>query len=97
MTPEIRDFVCAFQPEVSVIPAGGARFEFGGEIIMDVEEVGEYLSLSKGKVIANHLEALSHCPVTRKELHAALHGQANYHQLFTPFDGETLCFDSCPA
>jgi L-ascorbate metabolism protein UlaG (beta-lactamase superfamily) len=93
MTPTIRDFVGTFQPALSVIPAGGARFEFGGEIIMGIVDVREYLSLSQGKVIANHLEALSHCPVTRKELHAALQGQANYHDLLTPLDGETLCFD----
>jgi L-ascorbate metabolism protein UlaG (beta-lactamase superfamily) len=93
MTPTIREFVASSQPEVSVIPAGGARFEIGGEIIMDTDDVHEYLSLSQGMVIANHFEALSHCPITRKDLHAALQEHANYHRLFTPLDGEVLCFE----
>jgi L-ascorbate metabolism protein UlaG (beta-lactamase superfamily) len=93
MTPTIRKFVANSQPDVSVIPAGGARFEIGGEIIMDTNDVQEYLRLSQGMVIANHLEALSHCPITRKNLHAALQTHANYHRLLTPLDGEVLCFE----
>ena len=50
----------------SVLPAGVARFDLGGEILMDAQEVCAAARLTPGVVIANRLEALDHCPVTRE-------------------------------
>jgi L-ascorbate metabolism protein UlaG (beta-lactamase superfamily) len=68
LSPAVRQFVLRHQPEVSVVPAGGACFDVGGEIIMGIEEVIELTRLVQGRVVANHLEALCHCPVTRDAL-----------------------------
>lgn len=65
LTPGVRAFVARHRPQVCVVPAGGARFDLGGDIIMGVDEVIELTRLAPGTVVANHLEALSHCPVTR--------------------------------
>jgi L-ascorbate metabolism protein UlaG (beta-lactamase superfamily) len=71
LSPAIRDAVLTHQPQVCVVPAGGARMDLGGEIIMGTEEVIEFTRLARGIVVANHLEALSHCPPTRAELATA--------------------------
>jgi L-ascorbate metabolism protein UlaG (beta-lactamase superfamily) len=90
LTPRIRDFVAAHQPGVSVIPAGGARFDVGQDIIMGLDDAIAFTRLSTGIVVANHLEAISHCPVTRAELLAAGNAAGVSERLQVPHDGETL-------
>jgi len=93
LTPGIRSFVTGRQPDVCVVPAGGARFDMGQDIIMGVEEVIAFARLlqpSQGLVIANHLEALSHCPVQREELASAASSAGVMSRLRIPQDGETV-------
>lgn len=90
LTPRVRDFVSLHRPDVSVVPAGGARFDIGGDIIMGVDEVIAFAVLSTGAVVANHLEAISHCPVTRTALVAAARQAGVGNRLVVPADGQTL-------
>lgn len=92
LTPRIRDFVSTRQPDVSLLPAGGARFDVGQDVIMGIDDVIEFAALSRGVVVANHLEALSHCPVTRTDLAAAALRAGMAARLRIPADGETLEF-----
>ncbi|CAN1602250.1 MBL fold metallo-hydrolase [Pseudomonas mediterranea] len=92
LTPTVREFVLHHQPQVSVVPAGGARFDLGGDIIMGIEETIEFTRLSRGTVIANHLEAISHCPTTRTALRDAATMAGLGSRLRIPEDGETLAF-----
>ncbi|NWD78405.1 MBL fold metallo-hydrolase [Pseudomonas gingeri] len=92
LTPTVKAFVAEHRPQLSVVPAGGARFDLGGDIIMGAEEVIEFTRLSDGLVIANHLEALSHCPVTRRELADAAQLAGVEARLLIPRDGEILHF-----
>ncbi|WP_098496217.1 MBL fold metallo-hydrolase [Collimonas sp. PA-H2] len=96
LTPAVRDFVARHQPDVCLIPAGGARFDVGHEIIMGVSEVIEFTLGCKGTVIANHLEALSHCPVQRAELSAAAVLAGVVGRLRIPRDGESMEFELEP-
>ncbi|WP_231991060.1 hypothetical protein [Pseudomonas sp. 7SR1] len=88
----MREFVLRHQPQVSVIPAGGARFDLGGDIIMGIEEAIEFTRLSGAAVLANHLEAISHCPTTRKALRDAAMTAGLGARLYVPEDGQTLEF-----
>jgi L-ascorbate metabolism protein UlaG (beta-lactamase superfamily) len=90
LTKEVCDFVEENQPDVSVIPAGGAHFHLGGEIIMGMEEVITFTRLSKGIVIANHLEALSHCPVKRCDLNIHFGEEGTQSRLKIPLGGESI-------
>lgn len=90
LTDEVRACVREHRPAVSVVPAGGARFDLGGDIIMGIDEVIEFTRLSSAAVVANHLEAISHCPVSRMALaEAAASAQV---KLLIPEDGEVLAF-----
>ncbi|KMW46958.1 MBL fold metallo-hydrolase [Ralstonia insidiosa] len=93
LTPTVEDFVAQHRPQVCVVPAGGARFDLGGEIIMGIEEVIDFTRLAPGIVVANHLEALSHCPVTREGLKRAAKAAGVETRLRIPADGETLELD----
>lgn len=90
LTPRVRDFVSLHQPDVSVVPAGGARFDIGQDIIIGVNDVIAFTRLATGTVVANHLEAISHCPVTRTGLLAAGQRAGVSQRLVVPADGQTL-------
>ncbi|QAY94282.1 MULTISPECIES: MBL fold metallo-hydrolase [unclassified Pseudomonas] len=92
LTPTIRDFVLHHQPQVSVVPAGGAQFDFGDDIIMGIDEVVEFTRLKRGTVVANHMEAVSHCPVTRPALAKAGKLAGIDQRLRIPADGEIMEF-----
>lgn len=93
LTPAIRTFVTERHPQVSVIPAGGASMDVGQDIIMGIDGAIAFTQLvqpSRGVVIANHLEALSHCPVKREELAEAATSAGVMSCLRIPQDGETV-------
>ncbi len=92
LTATVRNFVVQQQPQVSVLPAGGAQFDVGGDIIMGMADVIAYTQLTHGVVVANHLEALSHCDVQRSQLAAAAKQAGITQRLRIPADGETLIF-----
>lgn len=97
LTDAVRDCIALNQPDITLIPAGGARFDVGGEIIMGVEEAVAVGALTGKQVIANHLEALDHCPVSRAQLQAEVNRRNWQGRFFIPADGETLEFDLDPG
>jgi L-ascorbate metabolism protein UlaG (beta-lactamase superfamily) len=92
LTDEVRRCLRQLQPDVSVLPAGGAAFDFGQEIIMGLDDILEAAAITKGVVVANHLEALDHCPVTRAELVTKAAALNLSSRIQIPQDGETMCF-----
>ncbi len=96
-TPALAAFLTQVQPDVCVLPAGGARMDLGAEIIMGTDDVLACLRLVRGQVLANHLEALSHCPVRRSDLDAAARAAGLAARLHIPADGDTLVFAASGA
>lgn len=92
LTDTVRGHLREHRPAVTVVPAGGARFDLGGDIIMGREAALQVARLSSGLVVANHLEALDHCPVTRAELREARDRAGLDQRLLVPEDGATLDF-----
>ena len=79
-----------FKPDITVVAAGNASIDVGGDILMPIEEILEFIKLSPAKVIANHLEALNHCPVTREQLKNELINNNLLEKVYIPADGEIL-------
>jgi L-ascorbate metabolism protein UlaG (beta-lactamase superfamily) len=94
LSKPVRACLTSLQPAVAVLPAGGARFDIGGEIIMDVEAVMQAAQLFNGTVIANHLEALDHCPAKRGQVLAAACKIGLANRVLAPADGESCDFVS---
>ncbi len=92
LTPDVEAFVRAHRPDISVVPAGGAKFDIGSEIIMGAPEVIDFCGITAGVVIANHLEALGHCPETRAGLADAARRAGIGDRLRIPRDGEQMTF-----
>ncbi|MCQ4086606.1 MBL fold metallo-hydrolase [Saccharibacillus sp. JS10] len=80
-------------PDITVVNAGGARFNEGDPIIMtpsDVVNVCRYAPNTQ--VIAVHMEAINHCLTRRVDLAEALNKENLSAQVHIPADGETLSF-----
>lgn len=90
LTAEVENFITMRQPDNVLIPAGGAQFDLGGEIIMGLSEAIEVGKIATGQVIANHLESLDHCPVTRESLVYEVNKQGWSSRFFVPDDGASL-------
>ena len=90
LTDVVRLSITVNQPDVVIIPAGGAQFDLGGEIIMGLEDAMIVGEIAKHQVISNHLESLDHCPVTRNELHQEIVNRGWGNRFHIPQDGETL-------
>jgi len=92
LTDTVRDTLSRLRPDLAVLPAGGARFDLGGDILMTEDEVCQAAQLFDGRVLANHLEALDHCPGTRASLLQKAARLGLGERLLAPWDGQALAF-----
>ncbi|MCL1049502.1 hypothetical protein L2755_07700 [Shewanella abyssi] len=52
----------------------------------------QFITLSPGKAIAKHMEALNHCPGDRQTLRSSLKARGLSDKVLIPQDGEVLDF-----
>ena len=69
---------------------GAAQFDLFKHLIMNVDDIVKFVRNSSGKVIANHMESINHCPLTREELKIILTNNELIDKVFIPEDGEIL-------
>lgn len=81
---------------ISVLPAGGAAMDLGGELIMDADQALRAVAAGGGRFVLNHLEALDHCPTRRSDLRAEVRRRGLHGRVQVPEDGEALVFDRQP-
>ncbi len=92
MTDDVRRVLNHNAPDIAVVAAGNASVDIGQPILMSLEEVIEFAALAPGAVIANHLEALNHCPVTRDQVFAVAKQAGLHRKILIPKDGDLLDF-----
>ncbi|SDR21100.1 L-ascorbate metabolism protein UlaG, beta-lactamase superfamily [Pseudovibrio sp. Tun.PSC04-5.I4] len=92
LTEDVQNTLITQKPEIAIVAAGNASVDIGKPILMTPEEVLEFTRLAPGRVIANHLEALNHCPVTREQLRRKAVRMGLQNKLEIPFDGESITF-----
>lgn len=93
MTDDVRFALNHWKPDIAVVAAGNASVDIGNPILMSLDEVMEFASLAPGRVVANHLEALNHCPVTRAQLRDVARSRGLSEKIEIPEDGEVLTFE----
>lgn len=97
MTDEVRRTLTHSAPDIAIVAAGNASVDVGQPILMSLDEVMEFAALAPGTVIANHLEALNHCPVTRAQVSAAARQAGLQDKILIPEDGDLLDFSLPPT
>lgn len=89
-TEDVRRALTQLKPDVAVMASGSASLDFGGLLLMSLEELVAFARDAPGRVVANHLEALNHCPTTRARLREELEEHGLSSKVLIPEDGETL-------
>lgn len=89
-TEDVERVLNELKPDIAVAACGSASLDVGGPILMTMDEILTFVKRSPDRVIANHLEALNHCPTTRLELKKELDRRGLSAKVWIPQDGDML-------
>ena len=89
-TNEVEKVLTELKPDISILAAGSAQFDIGRPVLMDMEDIIRFVMKSPKKVMANHLEAINHCPTTRAQLKRELSQRGLLEKVYIPNDGDTI-------
>jgi L-ascorbate metabolism protein UlaG (beta-lactamase superfamily) len=88
---EVEQALKKYQPDITVLNCGGAKFLEGDAITMSTEDVIACCEASSlGKFAAVHMDTLNHCIVTRQLLHQSLSANNLLNRVAIPEDGEVI-------
>ncbi len=97
LTEGVKGAIRKFKPDVIIVHSGGAAMPVDKKgnkmhLVLGAEETVEIAGIApEAKIIAIHMEALDHCPVTRKALRImADKNGIKKDRLIIPADGETI-------
>lgn len=82
-----------YQPDISVVASGTAQLDVFQPLLMNMKDVLKFVKNAPGNVIANHLEAVNHCPTTRAGLREELEKNGLFEKVSIPLDGEIMSFN----
>ncbi len=91
-TKKVKKVFTELKPDISVVAAGSARLDIGKPILMSMNEILRFVKDAPNKVIANHLEAVNHCPISRNTLRHKLEKRNLLSKVNIPDDGKTIEF-----
>ncbi|NQZ77859.1 MAG: MBL fold metallo-hydrolase [Ekhidna sp.] len=89
-TEDVHIVLTIHKPDISVVAAGSAQLDIFQPLLMTMEDILKFIKNAPGKVIANHLEAVNHCPTTRLGLRKELEKNGLYEKTFVPEDGQFI-------
>ncbi|WP_412471627.1 MULTISPECIES: MBL fold metallo-hydrolase [unclassified Halobacteriovorax] len=89
LTPRIIEFIKQEQPDYIVAPTGVAQFDIGSPLLLPKKDIKKLIEISTGTIIANHMDALDHCRLSRRELKELIGKEAS-KRVIIPEDGETI-------
>lgn len=87
---EVQDVLDKYNPDIIIVNACAATLLNGERLIMNIDDIKQVLKYSPdSKVIASHLDTVSHLTLTRKDL-KEFKEKYKIEKLLIPDDGETL-------
>ena len=92
-TSSVERILIDYNPDISVLACGAAQFDLFKRLIMDENDILKFVKNSSGKVIANHMESINHCPLTRKKLKEILINNNLINNVLIPEDGELMMME----
>jgi len=88
---DVKEALATYQPSVTVLNAGGARFLTGDPITMTPEDVmNVHAQLPATRIIAVHMDTVNHCFVKRGDLKKVLKEKKLKTRVSIPKDGELI-------
>lgn len=89
-TNDVDKVLNTYNPSLSVAACGSAQFDILKPLLMTMEDIVKFVKNAPNKVLANHMEAINHCPTTRAMLKAELTQRRLIDKVFIPEDGEII-------
>ncbi len=89
-TNSVNKVLKEYKPEISIVASGTAQLDLFQPLLMSIPDILQFVKNAPETVIANHLEALNHCPTTRSELKEKLIMEELFHKVFIPNDGDVI-------
>ncbi|WP_111684730.1 MBL fold metallo-hydrolase [Winogradskyella tangerina] len=91
-TTDVEKVLKEYKPDISVVASGTAQLDFFQPLLMRVDDIIRFTKTAPGKVIANHLEAVNHCPTKRSDLKVRFEQEGLSEKTLIPEDGESMTF-----
>ena len=90
----VQEAITKFHPEVVITHSGGATIPGFDPIIMDIDQtIATAKASPEAIIVAIHMEALDHCPVSRVNLRQKAEKELNRpHRIMIPKDSEVIAF-----
>lgn len=92
-TDDVHKTLTQLKPEISVVACGTAQLDIFQPLLMRMDDILKFVRNAPNHVIANHLEAVNHCPTTRQQLKAAVSKIGLSDKIFIPNDGESRTYN----
>jgi L-ascorbate metabolism protein UlaG (beta-lactamase superfamily) len=92
-TKDVDKVLRQYKPDISVVASGTAQLDVFKPLLMTMEDIIKFTKNSTGIVIANHLEAVNHCPTTREQLSNELKRYGLLEKAKIPNDGQVIEFE----
>jgi L-ascorbate metabolism protein UlaG (beta-lactamase superfamily) len=88
---EVKNALDQYQPDYTILNAGGAQFLEGDPITMTPEDVmAVHNHFPSTQIIAVHMDTINHCFVKRKDLQQHLRTSGIVNEVAIPSDGEIV-------
>lgn len=88
---DVEKALSQFEPNITILNAGGAKFLTGNPITMTPEDILKvHGKLPQTKIIAVHMDTVNHCFVKRTDLLKVVAENKLEAQILIPYDGETI-------
>lgn len=91
-TDDVHRVLTELKPEVAVVACGTAQLDIFQPLLMRMNDILKFVKNAPNQVIANHLEAVNHCPTTRQQLKVEVTKIGLSDKVFIPKDGESKVF-----
>jgi len=89
-TNDVEKALHKYKPDVAVVACGTAQLDLFQPLLMTMEDIVKFTKAAPGSVVANHLEAVNHCPTTRTQLRKELAEKGLLEKTYIPNDGEVI-------
>jgi L-ascorbate metabolism protein UlaG (beta-lactamase superfamily) len=91
-TDDVHKVLTQLKPEIAVVACGTAQLDIFQPLLMRMDDILKFVKNAPNKVLANHLEAVNHCPTKRTELQKEVSNIALTDKVFIPKDGESITY-----
>ncbi|WP_439479868.1 MBL fold metallo-hydrolase [Chryseobacterium aquaticum] len=91
-TEDVHKVLTQLKPEIAVVACGTAQLDVFLPLLMNMEDILKFVKNAPNNVIANHLEAVNHCPTRREDLRKAVTELGLIEKIFIPKDGESKVY-----